>query len=176
MDLLSHGARDGAALLLDRLWLEALALVRRQPLGHRLLADGERVVHPLARVGVGVALLPARLAHLDRPVADVLARHVAQRLRHVPRVLEGDEAVALRLPAILVAHHPRPLEGRVLLERVREHVVVRLVAEVAHKDPKVVLGPIGERLVGPHAPRRAALRRLPLQRVMAAVDSTWRQP
>ena len=55
----------------------------------------------------------------------------------------------------------RLLERRVPREGMREHIVVRLVPEVAYRDTEVVLGPVGEK---EGAEKKGATKKAPKRR------------
>ena len=104
------------------------------------VVDVRHAGHLLA-LGLGhvhVAVLPGALAQLARAVADVLAVHFAHGHQVVVRVLERHKPVALGLAVDLVADHARLEQALVLGKRPRQRLVANLVAQIAHKNPKVV--------------------------------------
>lgn len=130
---------------------------------HRLVCDAQRGIKLQRRILAGISLLCSRLAHLDRPVAYVLALHLTQRFRHIPRIFERDEPVAFGLMRVLILDDPRHLKARITREGRGQHVIVRLVAQIADEDAEIVFWPRQQRLVLPgltsNRPRDVAVLR-----------------
>ena len=119
-------------------------LIQRFPLGRHL--------RPRPRV---VPSGPVALAQFARPVPNVLSVHLLDGPRVVAAVHQRHEPEPLTLAAVPVLYHPRLLEARVPRERARQGLVGALHAEVADKDPVIVLGPVRQALVLPPVPPRA---------------------
>lgn len=90
-----------------------------------------------------------------------------------PTVHLGGKARASGLVGVLVAHDLGLGKGGVLLEGLGQHIIIDFVAQVAHEDAEVILGPLCERGIPPLLPTRRPrqrrrllllLRRLLLQR------------
>eukprot|EP01093_Parvamoeba_rugata_P015259 TRINITY_DN527_c0_g1_i1.p1 TRINITY_DN527_c0_g1~~TRINITY_DN527_c0_g1_i1.p1 ORF type:complete len:223 (-),score=-54.76 TRINITY_DN527_c0_g1_i1:43-711(-) len=95
-------------------------------------------------------VLPVALFDAHGSGADEGAVHGLEGLEELHGVEHGHKGVSLALAGDLVAHHLDLCHGGVVRERVAHHFLRHVVAQVAHVQPVVVLGPLCHGGVLPH--------------------------
>eukprot|EP00963_Diacronema_lutheri_P007236 scaffold633_cov321-Pavlova_lutheri.AAC.14 len=95
------------------------------------------------------AFLPVALLQLDWTCTYEAIVHLTQCFGQVGGVREADESVPFRDVVLLVHDDLGGQEGRVLLERLRQHLVRDFFAKVSHEQPCVVGRPRNQRRIHP---------------------------
>mmetsp|Transcript_34726 Transcript_34726/g.73968 ORF Transcript_34726/g.73968 Transcript_34726/m.73968 type:complete len:272 (+) Transcript_34726:225-1040(+) len=118
----------------------------------------ETLLLPLLRLPPLLGLLPLPLLpltqfYLDRSTAQPALIHLPYRLGAVLGIQKAHEAVSSRLAVRLVVHDARHSEARIPSKVLLQVVLLEVLGEVPHEEPKVVLGPLGEGGVRPCLPR-----------------------
>lgn len=76
--------------------------------------------------------------HAGHMQVTCLTIHLLECVHEVVRVLEADEAIPLRLLAVLVPHNLGLEEGGVLPEGPGQDLVIHVIGKVTTEDPVVI--------------------------------------